>query len=300
MTKCLPLTDPDNLWSFCPSTPAAVLFTALFGITTVVHTFQASKFRATFCWTIIMGGAWETISFAIRIISIRNPTSQGPYTPWFLLFLLAPLWINAFDYMLLGRMVFQYLPNQKLLGIRAKRMALLFVVLDVASFIIQIGGGIMVTSKNENTKKMGLHIYTGGLVLQEAFILFFLYLVVTFQRRLKKEATLEERRDAKRLLLFLYITLTLISLRVIYRILEFADYNSALTKELWFKEAYQYGLDAAPMFLALIAGNILHVGTVIPGNKNKFIPIPGRPVELNNKVGNGYNGSSEGVVYNHA
>lgn len=78
-----------------------------------------------------MGAIWETASFVIRIISIQNPTSQGAYDPSFILFLLAPLWINAFDYMLLGRMVYHYLPNKRLFGIRAERMTMCFVLLDL-------------------------------------------------------------------------------------------------------------------------------------------------------------------------
>jgi hypothetical protein len=78
-----------------------------------------------------MGSIWELLSFIIRCIAIENPTSQGAYDPSFILFLLAPLWINAFDYMLLGRMVYHYLPNQRLFGIRAQRMAVYFVLLDI-------------------------------------------------------------------------------------------------------------------------------------------------------------------------
>jgi hypothetical protein len=79
-----------------------------------------------------MGAIWETAAFVIRCISIQNPTSQGAYDPQFILILLAPLWINAFDYMLLGRMVYYFLEDRRLFGIRAERMALCFVLLDIA------------------------------------------------------------------------------------------------------------------------------------------------------------------------
>jgi len=82
-----------------------------------------------------MGGIWETASFSIRCISINNQTSEGLYDTHFILFLLAPLWINAFIYMLLGRMVYFFLRDQKLFGIRAQRMALYFVSLDIVYVI---------------------------------------------------------------------------------------------------------------------------------------------------------------------
>jgi hypothetical protein len=121
------------MWTYCPSLPAAILFSALFGITTTIHIIQAHNFRkGKLCWALIMGGIWETAAFVIRCISIENPTSQGAYDPQFILILLAPLWINAFDYMLLGRMVYYYLEDRKLFGIRAERMAVCFVLLDIS------------------------------------------------------------------------------------------------------------------------------------------------------------------------
>jgi hypothetical protein len=123
--------DINNRWTFCPSLPAAILFAILFGLTMGTHIFQARKYRNTFAWTLIMGAIWETASFVIRCISIQNPTSEGAYDPHFILFLLAPLWINAFDYMLLGRMVYHYLPDRRLYSIRAERMTLCFVLLDL-------------------------------------------------------------------------------------------------------------------------------------------------------------------------
>lgn len=128
----LAIDDPKNMWTYCPSLPAAILFAVLFGISTGYHVFQAYQYRKTFCWVLIMGAIWETAAFIFRAISIQNPTAEGAYDPQFLLILLAPLWINAFDYMLLGRLVYYYLPDRKLLGIKAERFALCFVLLDLS------------------------------------------------------------------------------------------------------------------------------------------------------------------------
>ncbi|KAH8687354.1 RTA1 like protein-domain-containing protein [Tricladium varicosporioides] len=290
MGKCIPITDKDNLWSFCPNVPAAILFAVLFALTSGAHIFQAHHYKTPFCWAIIMGALWEMISFVIRVPSIYNPTSLGLYNPWFLLFLLAPLWINAFCYMLLGRMVFQYLPDRKLYKLRAQRMALCFVVLDIVSFIIQIGGGLLVLSKNVQTKQTGLHIYTAGLALQEFFIFVFVFLVFSFQRRLKHEAGPEARRKAKKLLITMYLSLALISIRILYRLLEFASsFTSKLTQELWYHEVWQYCFDALPMFLALVLFNVIHPGTLIPGDKSKFIVPVGTELSGHEKTENSSN-----------
>jgi hypothetical protein len=45
--------------------------------------------------------------------------------------LIAPLWINAFVYMIMARMVWCFIPEKKLGGIRAWKFGTIFVLLDI-------------------------------------------------------------------------------------------------------------------------------------------------------------------------
>jgi len=45
--------------------------------------------------------------------------------------LLAPLWVNAFVYVVFGRMVHYFLPEKKIMGVRAIHMARWFVWFDI-------------------------------------------------------------------------------------------------------------------------------------------------------------------------
>jgi len=167
--------------------------------------------------------------------------------------------------------VYYFLPDKKLLGLRAERMTLCFVALDIASFIVQIGGGLMTLSKNFNTLNNGLHIYTAGVALQEFFILCFLFLVYKFERRLRVECSDAQKAEARRLLLALYITLGLITYRIVFRIVEFsAGAGTGLTNQFRSHEWYQYVFDAAAMFLALVAMNVFHPGKVLIGKESEF------------------------------
>jgi len=112
--------------------PAAALFTALFGLTSAVHIFQAWHYRKPFCWVLIMGSLWEFISSLTRTILIHSPYNDSVSRTTFVFLVLAPLWINAFDYMVLGRMVYFYLPNKKLAGVKAQRLAVYFVCSDIS------------------------------------------------------------------------------------------------------------------------------------------------------------------------
>ena len=142
MAQCKALDTQDGnlpLYDYCPSKAAAVLFFVLFLGNLVSHIFLATKWRKAFCWVIIMGAIWETAGYAFRIISITNdPLSRTWFIPMTLFLLLAPLWLNAFDYMLFGRLVHYFLPGETIFGLKAKRLALLFVCLDIGAFFVQV------------------------------------------------------------------------------------------------------------------------------------------------------------------
>jgi hypothetical protein len=75
---------------------------------------------------------WETLSFASRVFSTHKPTSKGIYDASFLLLIISPLLINAFDYMFLGRMVRFFLgPDTKVGGIRGSKVGMIFVFFDI-------------------------------------------------------------------------------------------------------------------------------------------------------------------------
>jgi hypothetical protein len=153
----------------CPSTPAAILFTVLFALTTVLHLSQAIYYKKIYCWVIVGSAFTQTINYICRIISIKHPNTLSPYAAWFVIILtstdyamfsanpmanstqIAPLFTNAFVYMVMGesplpfdvatwrdhlicdseRMVWNYIPNAKLYRVTAWRFSTYFVVFDI-------------------------------------------------------------------------------------------------------------------------------------------------------------------------
>jgi hypothetical protein len=193
------------------------------------HIYQAFRYRKGFCWVIIMGALWETLSFASR-----NPTKKTICDVSFLLLILAPLLINAFDYMLLGRMVQFFLGPTKLFGIGGSKMGVIFVCCDTMSvfpdscshiyltnkvcrsFIVQIGGGLMSLSKTAKTAKLGLHVYTGGVVFQQTLIACFLALTIRFSQKLGQNTVDHSvRHGAMKLVRVLRCSLLLITVRTL-------------------------------------------------------------------------------------
>ncbi|TVY67364.1 Protein RTM1 [Lachnellula suecica] len=268
-------TDPSAcgaIYSYYPSFGAAILFSVLFGAATIMHIFQAAKFRKTFCWVVIMGCIWETASFALRAYSTRHQRESTIYTISFLLVTLAPILVNAFDYMLLGRMVHYYLPSQKIF-VRASHFSRYFVWLDIIAFLVQLAGASILsgTDVKQSTLELGIHIYMGGIGLQQFFIVVFTGLAVKFHREMLQldKSGVILRQGWKKLLYALYASLALISIRIIYRLIEYAPGINA-NNPLPSHEAFFYCLDALPMLFAVTVLCFIHPGHVLIGPESEF------------------------------
>jgi len=116
----------------------------------------------------------------------------------------------------------------------------------------------------------GLHIYMGGVGLQQLFILLFIYLASRFQKEMKRDLPPSSHPRVLRLLYTLYGALALITIRIIFRLIEYAQgIDSGIPR----KEAYQYVFDSSMMLCALVLLNVVHPGRIMPGREYDF---PGR------------------------
>ncbi|KAI9707846.1 MAG: hypothetical protein M1820_004452 [Bogoriella megaspora] len=269
MPSCSYANAPDSSWNFCPSLPADYLFCALFITTTVVHVIQAIVHRKLYSIVVIIAAAWQAVAFIFRAIAIHKPYSDGPYTIYFILILTGPLWINAYVYMVMGRMVYNFIPDKRLCKIKAWRFGLLFVLLDITAFLVQLGGAAIASGNDSspNTILLGLHIYMGGIGIQQLFILLFTFLAIKFHLQLLHQPPSPHRSRGLLLLYTLYAVLLLITIRIIFRLIE---YSSGLDSSIPNHEAYMYILDSAPMVIALVLFNIVHPGRIMKGKEADF------------------------------
>ncbi|KDR72280.1 hypothetical protein GALMADRAFT_126499 [Galerina marginata CBS 339.88] len=270
----VPIDDCRALYAYYPSFAAAIVFSVIFGISLCLHVFQAFTWRKRFCWVIIMGVAWEMAAFVLRAVSIRHQISMGLFIPSFMLIFLAPLLLNAFDYMLLGRMIYYYIPSHSVFKIPATSLTKIFVLLDIVSFLVQATGGSMASGDSSSAVTLGLNIYMGGIGLQQLAILVFSSLVVRMHMhllRLEKSGELAgagKERGWRKLLFTLYGSLTCITIRIIFRLVEFspAGKNSIITDH----EVFFYCLDAVPMTIAAYLFNCIHPGAILVGPESEF------------------------------
>ncbi|CAN9431593.1 unnamed protein product [Alternaria sp. RS040] len=224
----VPADACNALWVYFPNFAAAVAFSVLFGILTIVHLTQAVVYRNGFCWVVIMASLWEMGAYAFRALGSKNQQSSGIATVAQILVLVAPIWVNAFAYMVFARMVHFYSPTRKVWFLSPSILALVFVTLDIVSFVVQlIGGGMAGPGASADAQKKGLNIYMGGIGMQEGFIVLFLGLVIKFHRdQLRAERvgrlTADNIGSWRWLIGALYGCLLAITIRIVYRLAEFS------------------------------------------------------------------------------
>ncbi|KAL2847535.1 RTA1 like protein-domain-containing protein [Aspergillus pseudoustus] len=295
MAKCV--APEDSGWTFCPNLPAAVLFTVLYGLCIFIHLFLAIKTRKKFCWVIIMGSAWLTVGFALRAKAAHHISGIGDFIPQSIIIFLGPLWLNGFVYMVMGRMVHMLLQRDQVYRISARRLTLIFVILDIIAFFVQASSSGPMSDDNPDTAQTGANIMMAGVGLQQAFITFFVVLAARFHYKLLLGAryipsyALEHNtnndmdphvRDDnavvkpafytapwRRLLYALYSTLVLITIRNIFRLIEFSD---GVHGYIATHEAFFYSLDALPIFAGLVVLAVVHPASVLQGPDSEFPP----------------------------
>jgi hypothetical protein len=110
-------------------------------------------------------------------------------------------------------MIHFFLPSHSIFSIPAFILSAIFVSLDFISFIIQLVGGSYAGPTAPVDQQMkGVHIYMGGIGLQQFFIFIFLGLAVKFHLTMRKSEKMGQARGGwKRLLWTLYGSLGFIT-----------------------------------------------------------------------------------------
>ena len=105
-----------------------------------------------------------------------------------------------------------------------------------------------------------------GIGVQQGVLLAFTGLMITFHVRALREGK-THATSWKPLIYTLYGALILISIRIIFRLVEF---SSGIYGPIPTHESYFYGLEATPMFLALFSLAVIHPGRYLRGPGSEF------------------------------
>ncbi|KAK2616370.1 hypothetical protein QQS21_000611 [Conoideocrella luteorostrata] len=274
----VPPGECGSLWNYYPSVRAAVALACLFALLVAVHVWQAVMFKKTWCWVIMMATIWETTALIFRTLSSKMLQNRPMYMIFEILILFAPLWVNAYVYITLGRMTHYFHPARSILNIPPVLVTTTFMLLVVAAGAIQLVGRCTVWPGSlYDDAKRALDIHMIGIGLQLFANAAFLVPCVTCHVQLSKlqggrkpfGSMLNMQWGA--LFFVLYISLSMITIRMAYRLVEF---SSALRNNgtVSLDEVLFYVLDVVPMGLAMLLFAVVHPGRVMA---NPDMEMPG-------------------------
>lgn len=245
-----------KLWYYKPSVPAAVIFAVIFIALTAHHSYLLVRRRTWFCIPFVVGGILECMGYVLRILARSRLESVTIYAVQNLSLLLAPVLFAASVYMVLGRII-RRVDGEKYTLIRVNWLTKIFVGGDIFCFGLNgAGGGLLSVAKTREAIDTGNNIILGGLILQVAIFLVFVAVAIVFQRRLSQQPTDASVNGPlgmcsgvgtvgnrvigrsmpgwKRLLIGLYATSLLITVRNVFRAIEYGmGWGSYLLVNEW-------------------------------------------------------------------
>ncbi|KHE80299.1 RTA1-domain-containing protein [Neurospora crassa] len=272
-------------YKYDPSTATNAIFVALFSITAVGHAFLLARNRTWYFIPFLVGCLFEAVGYIGRVIS-AGETPDWTLTPYLiqsLLILLGPSLYAASIYMILGRLTCM-LEAEAYSVIRVKWLTKIFVLGDVFSFLAQgAGGGILAKATTPKDQDLGNNIILVGLGIQIAFFGLFIITTIIFHLRIAANPTAKSYSVAvpwRQLLWVLYVTNTLILIRSVFRMIEYAlGWNSILMK----REVYLLVLDGMLMVIVSVAFMRYHPSKFLVGYKQvgmrSAIDLEGSTVE---------------------
>ncbi|KAJ5492019.1 RTA-like protein [Penicillium expansum] len=263
-------TSTYVLYNYTPSLVGAVIFAALFVLSTAFHLYQRIRSHAKYFNPFIVGGIFQIIGYIARAAAHFNKTSVILYALQQLLILLAPILYAASIYMVLGRII-TFLHGEHLSYVPVRLMTKIFVGGDVLSFILQGAGGGIMSSGSEKSLSIGQWVIIAGLCVQLLFFGSFVISSGLFHMRILQSPTEQSERTKHLqrsilprnwpgLLFACYAVSLLIVVRSAYRLIEFAQGNNGYVIS---HEVFLYAFDAAMMFLVMVIMNVFHPSVVL-------------------------------------
>ncbi|THH30536.1 hypothetical protein EUX98_g3661 [Antrodiella citrinella] len=208
------------------------------------------------------------VGLGIRFGLHVTPDSKGTYIAEYLFVVLSPCGFIAANYVLLGR-ISQWMGGHDHLWITPRRITVVFVTSDVVTFLVQAAGGATSSADDPETALTGSHIFLAGLALQLVSFVTFSILYVRFLFRMWKhepeqwtrDSHLPWYRDWRSLAGAMVVSCIGILIRSVYRTIELSQ---GFLGKLATTEAFFYGLDTLPLFIAIIV--------YIPFWPSRYIP----------------------------
>lgn len=268
--------DPSKtLYGYFVNSHVALTFIILFALSGLVHLGQSIYYRVWWIIpTMVLCALGEVLGWSARYWSSQSPVALDPFLMQITCTILAPSFMSAGLFIILGILVNQLGPQYS--RFTPKVFSIVFMTCDLLALITQAVGGAMASSafQNGSSSTKGTHIMLGGILCQMVAITLYVltgtefFLRYHFDKPVRPSEVNDKAshsRDAVRrsvqLMVFSMIIATLfLYIRTIYRTIEL---TGGWTGPIIRNQILFDCLDAIPIIVGLATLNILSPGMLL-------------------------------------
>jgi len=258
-------------FGYTPNVGLAVSATVLYSLTCLaIITFCIYFYRRKVLYFLVLplvAGTMECFAYGLRSQMAANGTLPPiwQFITSLVALIIAPIFIALANYLVCGRIVRHVGVEYSLF--RPVIIERFFVISDVVSFFVQAIGASVFASATTNNSPQSVFdtaqaILIAGFVIQLAALALFLVTCVYVDLRTRSHPNAEvSRAKWRRLFIALYISVSMILIRSIYRTIEFeVKRGTDLATELNGHEAYFGVFETLVVFIAFVVYVPFHPG----------------------------------------
>lgn len=235
----------ERVFGYRPTDALSIAAAVVYGIVGSALMFRTMKSKAWWALCLPIGAFFEAKGFGLRYLSKFWPNSVAVFAIEELFIVCAPASFLAFNYIVYGRLI-SYVGAEYSI-VNPRRVALAFVISDVFTFVLQASGSALQTS--DKMASTGQKITLVGLVLQAVSYGLFCLLLVKSHFNIRTSGSPLIYKACIKLIWVLYFSSAFVSIRCIYRIVEYAQGRGGY---LLTHEVFLFTLDTLPLLLAII------------------------------------------------
>ncbi|KAJ6534141.1 RTA1 like protein-domain-containing protein [Mycena capillaripes] len=259
--------DPRHHYGYLPTESTAIIFVALFAISTILHISQAIYWRMWWLLpTAALCGAVELLGWSGRLWSSISPLEDTPFLMQISTIIMAPTPLLAAIFTILGRIIHQLGTSYSV--VTPKYYIMVFLPCDIIALIVQgVGGGMASSADDLAGSNLGARVMLGGIGFQLAVIVLFSALSVDVVRRYlhdKPVRTVTARGPLttrlKIMISALAFCTTTLFIRSVYRVIELAG---GWEGRIIHTQVYFNVLDGGMVVLAIFTLNLAHHGLLL-------------------------------------
>ncbi|KAJ1310197.1 hypothetical protein OPQ81_006941 [Rhizoctonia solani] len=254
-------------YNYDANIPAAVLFAALFGLSFVLHLFQAISGKCRYLIPLLFATIMEVLGYVFRILAIKKSDQLWPLIPSETLIITAPAFLAANDYMIFGRIMAYVGSEYGLVG--HEFITKVFVGADIVAILTQASGGSMLSGDDFSSIKIGRTILIVGLAFQVVSFGIFMFIALAFD--FKTRRNLGSKMNTIRPLIWaFYVSALLIIIRSIFRTIEFSTISFESEEQQGYIITHEwmfYIFDSLLILIATVAFNWVHPSDYLPRKK---------------------------------